>query len=99
MGSAARHGRVWWLTYRDAAGKVRTENSGTEDTAEAQRIMAQRALPRAKALVATLERIANGEADQSNGEARRAASRPGRGRGAAPSDTRARKSTKKGGRK
>jgi hypothetical protein len=58
------HGRVWWLTWRNAAGEVQYENSGTSDAKEAQRIMAERALPRARAAVEALERIANGETYQ-----------------------------------
>ena len=63
------HGKVWWLTFKGTDGKPRFENSGTPDAAEAQKLLAQRALPRARAAVAELERIANGEADQSDGEA------------------------------
>src|SRR5256885_14462702 len=69
MGSAVLRGRSWWLSYRTPDGEIRYENSGTEDAAEAQRIMAQRALPRARALVATLKRIANGETHQGDTEA------------------------------
>ena len=58
LGSAALKGRVWWMAYRDEAGKVRYDNLGTEDSADALRIMAAKALPRARAIVAELERIA-----------------------------------------
>src|SRR5882672_314851 len=61
MGSARIKGRVWWITYRDPKGKIHLENSGTGDPAEAQRIMAQKALPRAWAMVAALEKLANAE--------------------------------------
>ena len=61
FGSMVFHGRVWWLTWRDIDGKVHHDNSGTGDAAEAQHIMAERALPRARAMVAQLERIAYGE--------------------------------------
>jgi hypothetical protein len=72
MGSAQLYGRVWWVTDRTPQGEVRFENSGTEDAAEAQKIMADRALPRAKAMVARLEAIVNGEAtDQGDSKARR----------------------------
>lgn len=61
FGSMAFHGRVWWLTWRDPEGEIHIDNSNTADAAEAQRIMAGLSLPRARALVALLERIANGE--------------------------------------
>jgi hypothetical protein len=101
-GSASWHGRVWWLTYRTPTGKLMHENAETDDPAEARRLLAQKALPRARAAVAELERIANGETDQGNGpagEGTRKPGRVGRDRGKALSDTRARKGTKTGGRK
>jgi hypothetical protein len=60
-GSMAFHGTKWWLIYRDAKDKKHYENSGTDDAREARKIMAERALPRARAAVAELERIANEE--------------------------------------
>ncbi|HEY1861520.1 MAG TPA: hypothetical protein VGG61_14260 [Gemmataceae bacterium] len=60
FGSMAFHGRVWRLTWRDAAGQVHFDNSNTDDACEAQRIMAKKALPRARAMVRALEAIANG---------------------------------------
>ncbi len=64
MGSAVLRCGSYYLAYRTPDGEVCYENSGTDDPAEAQRIMAERALPRARALVATLERIANGKTRQ-----------------------------------
>lgn len=61
FGSMAFHGRNWWLTWRDPEGKVHYENSGTDDAREAQKIMANRALPRADAMLRKLMAIANGE--------------------------------------
>ena len=80
-GSARIRGKVFWITYRDAKGKIHIDNSGTADPVEARRIMAIKALPRALAAVAELEAIINGtEAKGSK--------RPGRGTvaavGAAP---------------
>ena len=79
FGSMQWKGRVWQLTWRDPEGKVHYDGSGTADAAEAQRIMAERALPRARAMVEQLERIANGEtyrqADQGTG-GKRPGSRP-----------------------
>jgi hypothetical protein len=76
MGSMSWHGRVWWITYRDTEGKVHHENSRTEDAAEAQKLMAGRALPRALAMVETLERIINGDPYQRESEAERASAKP-----------------------
>ena len=65
MGSAAIKGNVYWLTFRNAKGDIRVENSGTADAKEARRILAARALPRARAAVKLLENIANEGTDQS----------------------------------
>lgn len=76
FGSMAFKGAVWWLTWRDENNQVHYDNSGTADAAEAQRIMAQKALPRAQAMLAQLERIANGEETyQGKGAARRTAAK------------------------
>jgi len=69
FGSMAFHGKVWWLIYRTPDGKIHYENSGTADAGEAQRIMAGRALPRARAMVEALEAIADGKPDQAATEA------------------------------
>ena len=53
-------GRVWRITWRDTAGKVHWDNAGTGDAREAQRLLAHRALPRAKAMVKALEAIIHG---------------------------------------
>jgi hypothetical protein len=58
-GSMALKGRVFWIVYRDVAGALIYENSGTADAGEAQRLLAKRALPRALAALAELERIAH----------------------------------------
>jgi hypothetical protein len=95
MGSMSFRGSVWWLTYRDAAGKIHYDNSGTDDAKEAQRIMAVRALPRAKAMVAKLERIIHAEARQSHGAAGGSPAKPGRAGGdrrKTPSNPRPRRS-------
>jgi len=78
LGSARFKGRSWWLVYRTKLDEVREENSGTADASEARRILAQRALPRARAAVELLERLANGE-DQSDAEAGASARRPAAG--------------------
>lgn len=65
LGSAALKGNVFWLVFRDPAGKVRYENSYTADAAEAERILAAKALPRARAMVAALEKLANEGATKS----------------------------------
>jgi hypothetical protein len=76
------HSRKWWLIYRDGTGKTCYENSGTDDPAEARKILAKRALRRAKAIVAQLRAIANGkEADPGNAETGSGARRAGTGRG------------------
>jgi hypothetical protein len=95
MGSAVFRGDNWWATYRDVEGRIRYESTDTDDRDEAERIIAEWALPRARLMVATLERIARGESDQSNGEAGGSPAKPRstrRDRGKATSDTRARKS-------
>jgi len=82
FGSATKKGRVWWLAYRNIKDEIVYENSGTDDAAEASRILARRSLPRARAAVAELERIAN-EAPETNpgdSEAGGTDRRPGRGR-------------------
>lgn len=61
FGSMAFKGRTWQLTWRDPAGKIHWESSGTADAAEAQRIMANRALPRAQAMVKALRAIIDGK--------------------------------------
>jgi hypothetical protein len=99
LGSARFKGRTWWIVYRTAKDEVREENAGTDDIGVARRILAQRALPRARAAVELLESIANAETDQGNGEAGGTTSRLGRGSGKTPADTRAGAGTKKGGRK
>jgi hypothetical protein len=81
-GSAAFKGKVWWITYRDAADEIHYENSGTDNPAEVRKIMAERALPRARAVLAELERIANEEVpqpDQGKDGASGSSSRPRRG--------------------
>jgi hypothetical protein len=55
------HGNKWWFTFHDLEGKVQYRNSGTDDSAVAQRLLAQAALPRARAVVEILERIADGK--------------------------------------
>jgi hypothetical protein len=60
FGSMAFHGKVWRITFRDVNNEVHFENSHTDDAAEAQRIMAKKALPRARAMVKALTAIANG---------------------------------------
>lgn len=76
-GSMAMHGHSWWLIWRDPEGKAHYTNSRTADAAEAQKIMANLALARARAQLETLERIANGETYQHDGSPR---TRPGRRR-------------------
>src|SRR5215469_1663906 len=76
FGSAARHGRVWWFIYRNTAGEMQYENSGTGDVAEAQKLLAQRAIPRARNMLEALERIADGEPYQPATEAGRRSSKP-----------------------
>jgi hypothetical protein len=61
FGSMSWRGCVWRLAWRDPAGEIHYESSRTADAAEAQRIMAVKALPRAQAMVEALERIAHGE--------------------------------------
>jgi hypothetical protein len=82
----ALHGTKWWIVWRDVAGKVHYDNSGTADAQEAQKMLAERALPRAQAMLDTLRRIADGEETyQGEGAAGRATSKrrtAGRDRGA-----------------
>jgi len=63
------HGRVWWFTYRALDGNIKWENSELEDQALARQLLAQKVLPRARLILATLEAIADGKEDPSNGEA------------------------------
>jgi len=56
----AFHGRSWWIIWRDADGKTHFDNANTASAIEAQRILAGRVLPRAKAMVALLEQIIDG---------------------------------------
>lgn len=60
-GSMSFHGSKWWLIWRDTKNKIHHENSQTDDASVAQKVLAQRALPRARAAVAELEAIANGD--------------------------------------
>jgi len=55
---------------------VQYENSGTGDAAKAQRLLAQRAIPRCKAMLEGLEKIANGEPFDFEGEAGLRSSKP-----------------------
>lgn len=61
FGSMSWHGKFWWLTFRDPENNVVWKNSNTPDAVEAQKILAELALPRARKLLETLERIANGQ--------------------------------------
>jgi hypothetical protein len=76
-GSMSLHGRCWWLVWRDSEGLPHYENSYTDNPQVARKILAIRALPRARAAVALLEQIANEELHQGNGEAGGAPSDPG----------------------
>jgi len=76
FGSAARHGKVWWFIYRSVDGEMQYENSRTGDVAEAQKLLAQRAIPRAKNMLEALERIANGEPYEFESEAGLRSSKP-----------------------
>jgi hypothetical protein len=91
-GSMALHGTKWWIVWRDVAGKVHNDNSGTADAQEAQKMLAERALPRAQAMLDTLRRIADGEETyQGDSPARRKSAQPrkvGRDRGKAAANPR-----------
>jgi len=86
----------WWIVWRDLDDRVHHENGG-QDAIKAQRIMAERALPRAKAAVALLRSILRGrpyypdegdsggetaEPEAAGGTRRKAAANPRRGAGA-----------------
>src|SRR5262249_17107213 len=60
-GSMQIRGAVWWLIYRDKDGRTHQESSGTSDRAEARRLLAEKALDRARYVVLILERIAHGK--------------------------------------
>lgn len=96
------HGRKWWLAWRDSEAKTHFENAGTDDPREAQRMLAERTLPRARAIVETLERIAHGEVYEKDPGDRKAGGKTakprgtGRTRGKAASAARKSAGTKKG---
>ena len=95
FGSMAFHGATWQLIWRDTANQVRYKGSGTGDAREAQRLLAQLALPRAKGMVEALERIANGEETyQGHAKARPGAGRPRANRRAQGTDRNRPKGTK-----
>jgi len=60
MGSIQKRGRVWWLIYRDTAGKTIQENSFTEDQDAAANMLARRALAKVEAQRVLLREILNG---------------------------------------
>ena len=69
-GSIQRRRRYWYLIYRDPEGALVQESSRTEDQAEAQRLLAQRALPTHDARRALLYQVAYGEETAGTGRKR-----------------------------
>ena len=59
-------GRVWWMIYRDEAGRIVQENSGCVESerAEAIRALALRSLPVAIARVKALEDLTHATTKQ-----------------------------------
>jgi hypothetical protein len=97
-------GASWQLCWRDTDNQVQWTGSGTDDAAEAQKILARLALPRAAAMAAQLERIANGEEtyrdpSKSGDRPRSGSVAVGRRTPAAAAQKARRKATRKGGKK
>jgi hypothetical protein len=78
-GSLQFRGAVYWMIYSNEDGQKIQENTLTTDLEEATRRLAARVLPKFRARVALLERIARGKQ-----EAPREGSQTGRGNGAGP---------------
>jgi hypothetical protein len=81
-GSIQKRGRVYWMVYRDAKGKVRQENTGTGDRAEAQGILAQHALATLRArmeMLAAIIEAGNEAAAQAGGKAAQGGNQTGHG--------------------
>jgi hypothetical protein len=113
-GSIQKRGRVYWMIYRNVNGDVVAANTGTDNRADAQRILAQQALvtlrARMHALVAIIESgneatsQASAEAADQSGHEARHGDEPGSRRRSVRDDAperrdRAAKATAKGGRR
>jgi hypothetical protein len=78
-GSLQKRGLKWWAIYMDANGVKIQVSTKTDDLDEARRFLAARALEVARARVAALESIVNGETKQPVRKPRRNSAGTGRG--------------------
>lgn len=67
-GSIQKRGRVFWLVYRDANGRMIQQSSGTQDAVIARRMIAERAIVTLQARIDALRAIIN-EATQTTAPA------------------------------